>query len=133
MNKKLRVTVVFALVLAPGLVGTAAAAKYINLIGTWNGTWGYVSYNGSIYEFQSSTTADQVLVVTNQQGSLFYGTIWDQPMTGNITGNKISITSLAWGGFLMVDATIAGKTIKETTHYINAGNFIESGNFVCKR
>jgi hypothetical protein len=87
MNNKLRVTVVFALVLAPGLVGPATAAKYINLIGTWNSTWDYVSYNESIYEFQSSTTADQVLVVTNQQGGLFYGTIWDQPMTGNITGN----------------------------------------------
>jgi hypothetical protein len=31
----------------------------------------------------------------------------------------------------MVDATIAGKTIKGTTRYLNPSVYIEAGNFVC--
>jgi hypothetical protein len=126
MGKIRRTTLVWTLGLTLVLAGPATAAKYINLIGTWSGPENYVTWDGSKYEYITNTGS---LIVTDQRGGLFYGTIFGQPLTGNITGKNIIMTAYGWNGFFIINAKVTGKTIKGTFNYIHTAPFIETGNF----
>lgn len=128
MSKRLWTAIVLALGLVLLLTNIATTAQIKDLTGTWSGNEVWLSWDGANYVYNSST---MVLVVTNQNNSLFYGTIFDaQPITGSITGKTITATASAWGGVMILNGTLKGKTITGTFNYsAGDGDFVEAGNF----
>jgi hypothetical protein len=130
MSKRLWMTIILALGLVLLLADIAMTGqKYSSLIGTWSGTENWLSWDGNQYSYNSSTAT---LVITNQENGLFYGTIFDnQPITGNITTKKIiTATASAWGGVMILNAKLSGKTIDGTFNYFAGdGDYVEVGNF----
>lgn len=141
MSKRVCATIVLVLglVLLSANMGTAqmetaemeTAQQCSNLVGTWSGKSAWVSWDSGSYQYDSSST--ETLVVTYQSSCLFYGTVFDgQPIVGNITGKKITATTSAWGGVLILNGGLTGNTIKGTYNYgaQGKGSFsVEAGNF----
>jgi len=73
------------MLLLPAVLTTAA--KTPNLTGTWTGSESWLYWDGNAYSYNGPD--DLSLVVTNQSGLMFYGTIFDgQPVVGNISTSK---------------------------------------------
>ncbi len=130
MRKRFWTAIVLALGLVLLLTNIAMTAQKItDLRGTWSGNevWGY--WDGANYVYNPPAT--MVLVVADQNNTLFYGTIFDaQPITGTITGKTITATASAWGGVLILNGTLKGKTIMGTFNYFTGdGSWVETGNF----
>ncbi len=130
MHKRIWTAIVLALGLILLLTNIATTAQKItDLTGTWSGSEVWLYWDGASYGYDSSST--MVLVVTNQNNTLFYGTIFDaQPITGSITGKTITATASAWGGVMILNGTLKGKTITGTFNYFAGdGSWVETGNF----
>jgi len=120
------------MILALGLVflltSIGTAAKIPDLIGTWTGPESWLDWDGSIYQYHGPEEGS--LVVTNQTGAMFYGTIFDQPLVGNISTNKeITATAAAWGGVMILNGKLTGKKIKGTFNYSFGTTWVEVGSF----
>ena len=127
MKKTLVSVFVFVLMLALGLM--TAEAGIPNMIGTWNGTGRGVDPAGVYYD------ATMTMVITGQDGRLYYGTITVVisggdtkvlPLTGVIEVNKDVYISLGIDpdSSLPSATFMAGKLTARTIkgHWQNLGN-----------
>ncbi len=115
MSKRVGVTMILALAVILLFSNLAAAAKYKNLVGTWQGnSWAARWSNGSYFYDQGTSLA---LVIQDQDANgVFYGTFDGDPLTGSIATNKTitACVNIAPGDYGIINAKITGKKITGT-------------------
>jgi hypothetical protein len=85
MNKRLWMVMILALGIALLMAGTAGAANFKDIKGTWTGSANYVFWNGGPNGFEP---VDVTLVVNEQDNNgMFYGTYTAGTTVGQITGS----------------------------------------------
>jgi hypothetical protein len=125
MNKRLWMVMILALGMALLMAGTAGAAKFKDLTGTWTGSSNSVYWDGGVNGF---STIEATIVVTGQDdngmfyGTFIYGTV-EEPFTGSIAINK-TITACIYAGpgvYGTFTGKLAGKTITGTYNFFTDG------------
>jgi hypothetical protein len=122
MNKRLGMVMVLALGMALLMAGTAGAANFKDLTGTWAGSSNSAYWDGD----NGFQTVNATIEVTQQDANgMFYGTFTygDTPeqFTGSISTNK-TITACIYAGpgvYGTFTGKLTGKTITGTYNFFS--------------